>query len=128
MIVRVVAAIIRRDGRFLITRRPANVHLGGLWEFPGGKVEPHESLVEALTREIHEEIDVKVKVSRPSLEIEHSYETRSVRLYFFDCEILSGEPRALAVADLRWVLPSELDNFAFPEADQELIDLLKRER
>src|SRR5580704_18350403 len=124
--IRVVAAIIRRDGRLLITRRPDDVHLAGLWEFPGGKVEPDESQKAALVREIDEEIGVQIEVLDEFFQVEHHYPTRSVQLHFFDCRILSGEPRPLQVADLRWVVPAELDQFHFPEADLELISLLKR--
>lgn len=127
VIIRVVAAIIRRDGRLLITRRPQNVHLAGLWEFPGGKVEPEESLEEALSREILEEVAIEIRVREQFFQVEHHYPARTVKLYFFNCEIVSGEPQPLDVADLRWVTPSELDQFQFPEADRELIRLLKQE-
>ena len=125
VIVCVVAAIIRRDGLILITRRPDDVHLAGLWEFPGGKVEADESQRAALVREIDEEIGVQIEVLDEFFQVEHHYPTRSVQLHFFDCRILSGEPRPLQVADLRWVRPAELDQFQFPEADQELIARLK---
>ena len=125
MIVRVVAAIIRREGQILITRRPDNVHLAGLWEFPGGKVEPDESLQTALTREIREELGVEIEVLDERFQIQHDYPTRSVELHFFEARILSGEPKPLDVAAIRWVSPSDLDQFDFPEADRELISLLK---
>jgi mutator protein MutT len=125
--VRVVAAVIRRDVRLLITRRPSDVHLAGLWEFPGGKVEADESLEAALIREIDEEIGVTIEVLDECFRIKHDYPARSVQLYFFNCRILSGEPKPIQVADLRWVLPAELDQFSFPEADRELISLLKRQ-
>ncbi len=128
MILRVVAAIIRRDGRFLITRRPANVHLAGLWEFPGGKVEADESLESALIREISEELGVKIHVGHEYFHVEHHYAERSVQLYFFDCVIVSGEPEPLHVADLRWVAPDDLDQFTFPDADRDLIARLKGKR
>lgn len=127
LIVRVVAAVIRNRGRILITRRPQNVHLGGLWEFPGGKVEPGESLPEALAREIEEELGIHVNVTRRVASIEHCYPGRSVRLYFFDCEIISGEAKPLQALELRWVLPAELDQFRFPEGDLGMIALLKQE-
>src|SRR5689334_1295767 len=100
-LIRVVAAIIRREGKFLITRRPGNVHLAGLWEFPGGKVEEGESLEEALVREIVEEIAVRVSVGAEFFQVEHQYPTRSVRLHFFDCTIVSGELQAIEVAEMR---------------------------
>jgi mutator protein MutT len=121
VIVHVVAAILRRNGWILITQRPADVHLGGLWEFPGGKVEPDESLMAALVREIREEIGVDIRVDDEYFHIEHHYEARSVHLHFYNCTIMAGEPAPLHVADFRWVLPAELDQFNFPDADRELI-------
>src|SRR2546422_4657903 len=106
-VIRVVAAIICREGKFLITRRPDNVHLAGLWEFPGGKVEPEESLEQALVRELEEEIGVKARVLDEYFQVEHHYAERCVRLHFFDCAIVAGEPAPLHVADVRWVLPAE---------------------
>jgi len=126
MLVRVVAAIIEESGRILITQRPGNVHLAGLWEFPGGKVEANESLKSALVREIEEEIGVKIVVLDEYFQIEHHYPERSVQLHFFNCKIVSGEPQPLEAADLRWVSPEELDQYNFPEADRELISRLRQ--
>jgi len=123
--IRVVAAIIRRDGKLLITRRPDNVHLAGLWEFPGGKVEADESLEKDLVREIAEEVGVEITVLGEYFQVRHDYPSRSVHLHFFDCVITAGEPQPVHVADVRWVLPEELDNFSFPEADRELIARLQ---
>jgi mutator protein MutT len=120
----VVAAIIRQNDRILITRRFNDVHLPGLWEFPGGKVEPPESLHEALQREIQEELGVLIRVENEFFTAEHHYPERSVQLHFFECSIIDGTPRAVEVADLRWVSPLELENFEFPEADRELISRL----
>lgn len=102
------------------------MHLARLWEFPGGKVEADESLASALVREIEEEVGVKITVLDEFFQVEHHYPTRSVQLHFFNCTIVSGEPRPLHVADLRWVLPEELDQFSFPEADRELISRLQQ--
>src|SRR3954453_1513497 len=93
----VVAAIIRRDGRILITRRFDHVHLPGLWEFPGGKVERGESLEAALRREIREELGIDVAVGRKYFTIEHQYPSKVVDLHFFDCTIEHGEPAAIEV-------------------------------
>ncbi|HEY2382680.1 MAG TPA: 8-oxo-dGTP diphosphatase MutT [Terriglobia bacterium] len=125
MTVDVVAAIIRRDEKILITQRQGHVHLGGLWEFPGGKVEAGESYEAALEREIREELGVDIAVGREFFTVEHAYPAKSVRLHFFDCSILGGEPQALDVADMRWVKPSELSQFEFPPADAELIRRLR---
>ena len=127
MTIDVVAAVIRRDGRILITQRLDNVHLARLWEFPGGKVEAGESFEVALSREISEELGVKIRVKEEFFTTEHDYPGKSVRLHFFSCTLAEGEPAALGVADLRWVSPAELSQFEFPPADAELIALLERE-
>jgi mutator protein MutT len=121
----VVAAIIRQGGLLLITQRHSHSHLGDLWEFPGGKVEAGETLREALGREIREELGVTIDVHEEFLVVEHHYPGRAVRLHFFNCSIVAGEPQKLAVADLRWIKPTDLSSFAFPEADAELIQHLK---
>ena len=110
MIIDVVAAVIRRSG---------------LWEFPGGKVEADESFEGALQREIREELGITISVLDEFFTVEHEYPTKSVRLHFFNCTITEAEPGPLAVADLRWVLPAELENFEFPPADAELIAKLR---
>ena len=125
MIIEVVAAVIRRDGRILITQRLDDVHLAGLWEFPGGKVEAGESLEAALRREIQEELGIGIVVVDEFHTVEHDYPGKSVRLHFFNCVIEQGEPVSLGVADLRWVLPAELSQFEFPPADGELIEQLR---
>src|SRR5437667_9054065 len=97
----VVAAIIREGNSILITQRLDNVHLARLWEFPGGKVEPGESLETALQREIHEELGIKIHVRDEFFAVDHDYPTKSVRLHFFNCTVAEGEARPLDVADLR---------------------------
>jgi 8-oxo-dGTP diphosphatase len=126
VIVEVVAAVIRREGRILITQRLDDVHLARLWEFPGGKVEAGESLEAALQREILEELGVGIAVSDEFYTVEHDYPGKSVRLHFFNCTIENGEPATVGVADLRWVLPKDLAQFEFPPADAGLIEKLKQ--
>ena len=125
MIVEVVAAVIRKDGKILITQRRDDVHLARLWEFPGGKVEAGESLESALRREIQEELGVDITVEYEFCTAEHDYPGKSVRLHFFNCVIKEGRLEALGVADLRWVSPAELSDFEFPPADAELIEKLR---
>jgi mutator protein MutT len=125
VIVDVVAAIIRDNDKILISQRSDNVHLPGLWEFPGGKVEPDESLQAALEREIREELGVRILVQEKFFTVEHNYASKSVRLHFFNCTIVEGEPQALEVADIRWVQPGELGQFEFPPADADLISILR---
>jgi mutator protein MutT len=125
VIVDVVAAIIRDNDKILISQRSDNVHLPGLWEFPGGKVEPDESLQAALEREIREELGVTILVQDKFFTVEHNYASKSVRLHFFNCTIVEGKPQPLEVADIRWVQPGELGQFEFPPADADLISILR---
>ena len=124
MTITVVAAIIRRNGRILITRRLDDVHLPGLWEFPGGKVEANETLHAALEREIFEELGVQIRVLEKVLTVEHEYPSKSVLLHFFNCAIVSGEPQPMEVADMLWVEPADLLQYPFPPADADLIATL----
>ncbi|NTW54569.1 MAG: (deoxy)nucleoside triphosphate pyrophosphohydrolase [Chlorobaculum sp.] len=113
----VVCAIIERDGRFLIARRSAGRHLAHKWEFPGGKVEPGESEVEALERELLEELGVRVKIIERFTPVEHRYTDRSLRLIAFRCHIAEGVPDAGQHEELRWISIDEANEYDFPEAD-----------
>lgn len=125
--IQVAAALITREGRYLICRRKPDVHLGGLWEFPGGKREPGESLAHCLIREIREELGVDVSTPVPYTVLTHAEEGRAFELHFFRCTIANGEPRALGCADLRWVATQDLDRYTFPPADDSLIRRLRDE-
>jgi mutator protein MutT len=124
-IIEVSAALIFRDGKLLITQRHANAHLGGLWEFPGGKREPDETFEQCLVREIREELGVEISVGALFEEISHAYPEKSVRLKFFVCKLLSGEPQPLDCAAVRWVARPELAEFEFPAADRRLLERIK---
>jgi 8-oxo-dGTP diphosphatase len=121
----VVAGVIRREGRFLITQRMPEDTLGGYWEFPGGKVERGEELAAALRRELAEEVGVETEIGPRIHEFVYAYPERDVRLHFYEARILSGEPRKLEVADLAWVTPEEFANYQFPEADLPLLNQLR---
>src|SRR5689334_20140614 len=103
----VAAAVIERDGRFLVSRRLKGTHLAGLWEFPGGKCDPDESHADCLRRELAEELGVAAVVHEEIVATEHAYPERTVRLHFHRCEI-SGEPRPVLGQELRWVTRPEL--------------------
>ncbi|MBI4887572.1 MAG: (deoxy)nucleoside triphosphate pyrophosphohydrolase [Acidobacteria bacterium] len=118
-----VAAVIEEHGRFLVTRRQPGVHLAGLWEFPGGKIDPGESHPVALERELREELDVGVEVCELIFDTIHPYPDRTVALYFYRCRLL-GTPRPLLGQDMRWVPRAELPSLGFPPADSELIQRL----
>ncbi len=122
-LIHVVAAVILRDGRYLVTRRQKGVHLEGYWEFPGGKVDPGESDAAALAREMREELDTGVAVGRLILATTHHYPERSVSLAFYEC-VLTGTPSPLLGQEMRWVAPGELRALAFPPADEELLAFL----
>ncbi len=119
----VVAAVIEVDGRFLVTRRQKGVHLEGLWEFPGGKVDEGESHAEALIREIREELDVTATPAELMLHTSHDYSDRSVHLHFYRCHI-EGTPSPQLGQQMEWVPRSELATLGFPPADEELITRL----
>ena len=118
------AGIIWRDSRILIAQRPLEGLLGGLWEFPGGKREPGETLEECVRREIREELDIEVAVDRPFLTVKHAYTHFRITLHAFHCTYLSGEPKPLECADWRWVHPEALEEYAFPRADRKLLETL----
>jgi 8-oxo-dGTP diphosphatase len=123
-IIDVVAAIIERDGRWLVSKRQEGTHLAGLWEFPGGKCEPGETHEAALVREIDEELGVGVSVGPAMLVTEHAYADRTVRLHFHACT-LAGEPMPRLGQALRWVTSAELATIDLPEADREIVQRLR---
>jgi 8-oxo-dGTP diphosphatase len=122
----VTAAVIERDGRYLVTRRLGGTHLAGFWEFPGGKCDHGEPLSACLEREISEELDASIRIGTEILHVEHEYHERIVELHFFRCELL-GEPRAVLGQEMRWVAREALASLDFPPADAELIAMLSRD-
>jgi mutator protein MutT len=124
-VIEVAAGLIFRDGKLLITQRPAGAHLGGLWEFPGGKREPEETFQQCLGRELREELGVEARVGRLFESVTHDYPEKTVCLRFFRCELAGGEPRPLGCAALRWIRKSELPDYEFPAADAQLVKRLE---
>jgi 8-oxo-dGTP diphosphatase len=119
----VAAAVVERDGRFLVTKRQTGAHLEGCWEFPGGKCDAGETLAGCVARELLEELDVDARIGEELLVTTHAYPDRAVELHFFRCE-LYGEPRPQLDQEMRWVTREELTALEFPPADAELIRLL----
>jgi 8-oxo-dGTP diphosphatase len=119
----VLAAVIERDGRVLVTRRLDGSHLSGYWEFPGGKCDSEETHEACLARELREELDVEATIGPELLVTEHTYPEKTVRLHFRRCEI-NGEPRPLLNQEMRWVSRDEMRTLSFPEADRTLIEML----
>ena len=123
--IEVSAALIFRNGKLLITQRHAKSHLGGLWEFPGGKREAGETFEQCLIREIREELGVEIAVGELFEEVAHRYPEKSVHLKFFVCRLVAGEPQPLDCAAVKWVAKAELAGFEFPAADAQLLEKLK---
>lgn len=121
----VSAALIFRDWKLLITQRHADSHLGGCWEFPGGKREAGETFEQCLVREIREELGVEIAVGGLFEEISHDYPEKSVHLKFFLCKLISGEPQPLDCAAVKWIDKAGLDTHKFPPADARLLEKLK---
>ncbi len=122
----VVGGILWRGDAFLAAQRPEGHPQAGFWEFPGGKVEPGETLEAALSRELAEELSLSVRHPHFWRTVEHDYGFRAVRLHFFHITEFSGEPAANDGQDFRWVTPEEARTLPFLEADRPLLDELRR--
>lgn len=121
----VVGIVTGADGTVLITRRPDDVHQGGLWEFPGGKVEHGESTIEALGRELHEELGIMLRAAEPLLQVDHAYPDRRVLLDVWRVTDFQGEPHGREGQPLVWVSLDEIERFAFPAADAPIVAALR---
>lgn len=117
----VVAAVIRRDGRILIAQRPRDKHMGGLWEFPGGKVEAGEPVERALVRELEEELGITATAFAPLIRIHHDYPDKSVCLDVWEVTAFSGEPHGREGQPVRWVTPAGLPAFDYPAANRPIV-------
>ncbi|MBK6847259.1 MAG: (deoxy)nucleoside triphosphate pyrophosphohydrolase [Proteobacteria bacterium] len=119
---RVVATMIQRDGKYLITQRRETASLPLLWEFPGGRVEPGESDAEALQRELKERLSATVRVGAPVAFRRHDYEGYSVELVLYEAELESADLEALAVKEYRWVEAHEFSQYPLPPADRQTLE------
>lgn len=122
--VEVVAALIWQGDRFLACQRPANKARALLWEFVGGKVEPGETKEQALIRECREELDITLAVEDVYMDVVHQYPDIQVHLTLFNATVAQGSPKKLEHNDIRWVLPSEIPQYAFCPADKEILEKL----
>lgn len=127
-IIEVAAGLVFRQGKLLISQRHLESHLGGLWEFPGGKREPAETFEACLARELREELGIEVAVGPLVESLTHDYPEKTVHLRFFACRWLRYEPLPLDCAALSWVTADELAHYAFPAADARLLDRLRTDR
>jgi mutator protein MutT len=117
----VIGVVLRDDGRVLVCQRKPESHLGGYWEFPGGKREPGESLEECLLRELQEELAIRVRLISALAVIEHDYPPVRVRLFPFLCAHADGEPQPITCQRLEWIPPPRLLDYRFPPANDALI-------
>jgi mutator protein MutT len=123
--IEVSAGLVFRGGKLLITQRHTSAHLGGLWEFPGGKREPNETFEQCLVRELREELGIEVEVGELVESLTHAYPEKTVTLKFYRCRLKQGEPRAIDCLDLKWITADELRNYEFPAADARLLEKLQ---
>ena len=123
--VEVVAALIWDNDKFMICQRPAHKVRGLLWEFVGGKVESGETKEQALIRECREELNVLLSVGDVFMDVIHEYLDLTVHLTLFNATIAEGEPQKLEHNDIRWITPSEISNYEFCPADEEILDKIK---
>lgn len=123
----VVGILLNLRGQILISLRPNHVPQGGLWEFPGGKLEPNETPLQALRRELWEEIGIEVKSANFFSTVEHTYEDKRVTLEAWRVDKFIGEPSGKEGQKIEWIFPSELSKRNFPSPNQALIRLLEVE-
>ena len=117
-----VGVILDRENRILLTRRAQDVHQGGLWEFPGGKVESGESVQQALARELREELGIEIGRTTSLLEVSHDYGDKAVLLDVHLVLEFSGEARGLEGQPLEWVAPAALPEYEFPAANVPIVE------
>jgi 8-oxo-dGTP diphosphatase len=120
-----VAVIADNQGRILLAKRPPQAHQGGLWEFPGGKLDPGEDLAAALSRECREELGIEVRAHRPLIRVRHQYSDRSVLLDVHRVTGYMGEPRGLEGQPLAWVAPAQLHDYPMPAADVPIVNAIR---
>ncbi len=120
-----VAAIWNQAGQILIDRRKSGGTMGGLWEFPGGKIEPGETVAECIEREIREELAIEIAVGEHLISIEHTYRTFHLTLTVHHCQHISGVPQPIESEEIRWVNINDLGNYQFPTANIAIINTLQ---
>lgn len=120
----VSAGLIWKNGKVLIAKRPKGSHNEGLWEFPGGKQEKGESMEDCLKREIEEELDIKVKVDKALIAVDHKYEPKTICLHAFNCTLKKGKPKSLQGQQFRWVYPVDFHKYIFAPPDMKVIGFL----
>ena len=127
MMTEVVAALIWDQDKFMICQRPAHKARGLLWEFVGGKVDPGETMEEALIRECREELNITVAVGDIFTQVIHEYPDIHIRLTLFHCSIAEGTPELLEHNDLKWIHPRQIPEFPFCPADKDILILIQNQ-
>jgi A/G-specific adenine glycosylase len=122
-----VAVIYNEGGKVLIDRRLNKGLLGSLWEFPGGKFEPNETVEDCIKREILEEIDIEIEVGEHLITLDHAYTHFKVTLIVHRCRYLTGEPKPVKCEKICWVTLDEIHDFPFPKANTKIIELLQNQ-
>ncbi|NLJ65415.1 MAG: 8-oxo-dGTP diphosphatase MutT [Christensenellaceae bacterium] len=125
--IEVTAAIIRQNGKILICQRPADKNCGLLWEFPGGKIEVGESGEQCVIRECYEELGIMLRVECELTDVVYKYPDRTVHIYFYLCEIVSGVPKNKEHNAIAWITPNELRQYKFCPADAKMLKMLLEE-
>jgi 8-oxo-dGTP diphosphatase len=123
---KVVAGLIRKNGKIFLAKRPKNKEMGGLWEFPGGKLEKDESWQTALKRELKEELDIEIKETLFLGKVEYDYENFTVELSLLEVKDFDGKIKLKEAEDGVWIKPEELSKYKLTPADQKLIEKLKK--
>ena len=118
------AGLVFKDGKLLIAKRPKRLHLGGMWEFPGGKLESDETYEMCLMREMNEELGVDIKVGYEFEEVLHQYSEKTALIKFFICSLFSGNPKAIQCSDFQWINRNDLARYDFPAADTKVVSRL----
>lgn len=121
-----VGVIFGKDGRILLAKRPDHLHMGGRWEFPGGKVEAGETIRQAMTRELREELDIEVQTMQPLIEVRHDYGSKLVFLDTWCVTEFSGRARGVEGQELAWVEAAALSEYHFPDANQPIVEAVTR--
>ena len=121
-----LGVVFNENGELLIDKRLEGSSMGGLWEFPGGKKELHESIENTIQREIREELGIEVNIGEKLLSFEHIYSHKKLNFTVFICKWISGEPKSLSSQEMRWISPKRLCDFPFPAANTKIISELHR--
>ena len=123
-----VAVIYNEIGQILIDRRSNTGLFGGLWEFPGGKCEPDETVENCIRREVLEEIDIEIGIGEHIITLDHVYTHFKVTLIVHRCRYLTGEPKLIRCEEIRWVTLDEINSFSFPKANTKIIKVLQNQK